>query len=97
MDHHWSTCHEPRLRDHALVRHNQDIRCFTGDGLNYICGLYNGNIEVWSANLSPSLSMDCNNKSPNRRLSRSDSNSGYVAKYKFDSCKCNFHCSTVKQ
>ena len=79
VDHHWSTCYKPQLRDSALVRHNQDIRCFTGDALNYVCGLYNGNIEVWSANLSHSSSIEsCKNKyekSPNRRLNRSDSGS----------------------
>ena len=76
VDHHWSTCYEPRLRDTALLRHNQDIRCFTGDALNYVCGLYNGNIEVWAANLSPSTSLECNSKHPSRRLNRSDSSSG---------------------
>ena len=85
MDHHWSTCYSPHLRDSAFVRHNNDIRCFTGDAINYVCGLYNGNIEVWSAHLSPSSSLESNHslsvnkmyeKNPTRKLNRSDSNNG---------------------
>ena len=76
VDHHWSTCYEPRLRDSALLRHNQDIRCFTGDSIHYVCGLYNGNIEVWSANLSVEYNNRINDKNQYRRFNRSDSNNG---------------------